>query len=346
MSIRNHIIEFEIPCHIQVENSFKDNKHSRFYPVIEDVPVEIRFKSYADDSRGVSVAGTAAGDRHGSMGNSSVQVWFDDSFIQKIPDDIDDELPIEAEPVFQMGSPKGKDRILIESAVEYLNKFLRAYRSSTSFYWITTLSVHEISRFSIADIYENESTEHRTKFITQGAVKFGSMDDDVLNRVRHAIQMESPISIYNELDLNAEDKIDRGDFNSAIIDSATLFESWIKDAFEIIACEQGNSEEEAREMITKGDDSGDYLSPKNIALAHIPKLGFDFEGTTEFDIWDKNTREIRNKVVHEGYQADATEARRSKNSAVLAMIKISNEFSEELDGSVAFVQEASKNHLY
>jgi hypothetical protein len=157
--------------------------------------------------------------------------------------------------------------------------------------------------------------------------------------------MESPVTIYNELDLNAEDKIDRTDYNSAIIDSATLFEAWLKDAFKAIACQQGHSEQEARELITKGDDSNEYLSPKNIALDHIPNLGFGFADTVEFDDWDTKTREVRNKVVHEGYQADRKEAIQAKDSATDAIVRLSSEFNDELEGTPLFVQKDPRGPL-
>jgi hypothetical protein len=82
-----------------------------------------------------------------------------------------------------MGQPKGIDRFLIENAIKYLNKFLKGYRSATSFYWITTLSPDEVIRFQIADRHEDDSVVSRSKFVTDGPVKFGPIDDRTLTRV-------------------------------------------------------------------------------------------------------------------------------------------------------------------
>lgn len=345
MGLRNYVVQFDIPYHIQVEDSFKENKDRRFYPVIDDIPAEIRFQSNAETEMDVGTAGTVAGDRHGNFGYSSVKVWFGNKFIQTIPEDIDDEMPIDAEPVFHMGQPRGTDRYLIKNAVEYLNKFLRIYRASTNFYWINSLSTYEIGRFSIADRYEDDTGDNRVRFVTQSALKSGPMDEAVLDRVRKGVQSPSPLTIYNELDLNAEDKIDRGEFNSAIIDSAILFEAWVEQAYQIVAVEQGKSEEEALEDITKGDDSDETISPKNIIKDHLSKFGFDFSETDEFEAWDKDTRIVRHKVVHDGYQASQQEARDAKDGATAALVRLSDEFEQELRGTPVFVQEQSKIHL-
>lgn len=339
MKINNYVVQLELPYHIQVEDSFKDNTEARFYPVIDDVPAELRFKSVENDSMGVGVEGTAEGDRHGNLGHSMVQVWFDDRFIETIPDDVGDDKPIDEEPVFQMGRPAGVDDLLVENAMEYLNKFLGVYRSRTGFYWITTVSAHEVVRFGIVERHEDGEEEYRTRFVTDGPVKFGPLEDDVLEEVTRGIQMESPVSLYNELDFDAADKIDRGEYNSSIIDSATLFEAWIKNAYHRIAIEQGKSKQEARQDITKGDGSGEFLSPKNIAKDHIPNLGFNFSGTDEFDDWDRDTRVVRNKVVHETYQASKTEAVNAKKAVTNAMVRLSKEFKSELEGTPLLVQE-------
>lgn len=345
MSVKNYVLQFDIPYHIQVEDSFKRNQEERFYPVIDEIPAELRFKSNSETEMGVGTAGSVAGDRHGNFGHSSVQVWFDEQLIDTIPEDIDDEMPIDAEPVFHMGQPRGTDRYLIENAVSYLNKFLRVYRASTNFYWISPLPSHEIGRFSIIERYADGTEDSRRRFVTQSAMKSGPMDEIVLERVKQGIQLPSPITLFNELDLNAEDKIDRGEFNSAIIDSAILFESWVEQAYQIIAVEHGKSEQEALDDITKGGDSDETLSPKNIITDHLSNFGFDFSTTDEFEAWDSDTREIRNKVVHDGYQASQEEARNAKDAATTALLRLSDEFKDELQGTTLFVQEEPQDPL-
>lgn len=345
MGVKNYVLQFDIPYHIQVEDSFKGNQEKRFYPIIDDIPAELRFESNPESKMEVGTAGSVAGDRHGNFGHSSVQVWFDGRFIGTIPEDMDDEMPIDTEPVFHMGQPRGTDRYLIENAVSYLNKFLRVYRASTNFYWITALSPHEIGRFGVVECHEDGTEDSRLRFVTQSALKSGPMDKAVLDRVRKGIQLPSPITLYNELDLNGEDKIDRGDFNSAIIDSAILFESWVEQAYQIIAVEHGKSEQEALEDITKGGDSDETLSPKNIITDHLSNFGFDFSATDEFEAWDNDTRVIRNKVVHDGYQASQEEARNAKDAVTAALVRLSDEFKDELQGTTLFIQEEPQDPL-
>jgi len=339
MCPENYVIAFDIPYHIQVRDSFKGNRESRFYPVIENIPAELRFESNTVDSYSIAIAGTAVGDRHGNLGYSSVQVWFGEDFIDHIPEDIENEVAIDAVPVFRMGSLGGLEGHLIENAVMYVNKFLEVYRSRTSFYWITPLSPYTITQFAVVDHYKNQSDDVRYRFVTESPLKTGPLNDSVQNEIKRGVQLETPITLYNQLDLNAEDKISRGDYNSAIIDSAILFETWIKEAFQIIAVKKGYSESWAIDKVTKGDGSGDYLSPKNIASDQILRLGFDFSETDEFQRWDKKTREVRNNVVHEGYQSNENEAREAKSSAIKAIVRLCDEFEDELERSPLLVRE-------
>lgn len=345
MNIKNYIVQFDLPYHIQVQDSFKNNQEKRFYPVIDDVPAEIRFQSNQEDSGGVAVAGTAAGDRHGRLGYSSVQVWFDYRFMNNIPDDIDEEKPIDADPVFHMGQPRGTDRFLIENALKYINKFLSVYRSITGFYWITSISPHEVIRFIIAENMKDGSQDRRTVFYTTSSLKSGPLDEDKLTTIQSGVQMETPVTIFDELDLDADDKIDRGDYNASIIDSAIMFESWVKSAFQEVAMENGYSREEAQEMIKKGGDSDEFMSPKNIIKDKFPEFGYDFTTQEEFTHWDERTRKVRNKVVHEGYQATFSEAKQAKDSTIKALSELSKGFKDSLEGTIYYIEERDDNIL-
>lgn len=345
MSLKNIIVQFDIPYHIQVEDSFKENQESRFYPVIDEIPAEIRFQSNVDDSGGVAVAGTAAGDRHGNLGYSSVQVWFDNQLIEQIPDDFEDELPAEDSLQFHMGPVRGENKFLIENALGYFNQFLNAYRHVTKFYWIKSLAPHEITRFNIAKKYEDKDTESKTQFVTKSALKSGPLSDEILNKVNYFSTHGLPDMLFYELILDAEDKIDRGEFNSAIVDSAMMFETWIKSVFEVAAVYNGFSEEKAKDMITKGGDSDDYLNPKNIITDQFPKLGYELSEADEFDDWDEHTRKVRNRVVHEGYNANFEEARLAQNSAVDAATQYSQILDEPLEGTKYPLFESSVDPL-
>jgi len=345
MTLKNIVVQFDIPYHIQVLDSFKENKESRFHPVIDQIPAEIRFKSNVEDTAGVAIAGTAAGDRHGNLGYSSVQVWFDSRFINQMPSEFEDDLPASDSLKFHMGPLIGKNGYVIKNSVKYLNKFISVYRHCTKFYWIKPLAPHAITRFQIIERFEDGSEEGRTQFVTKSAVKSGPLQDELLQRIRHFVLNDMPDNLFYELILDAEDKIDRGEYNSAIIDSATMFEMWIKSAFEIAAVDQGYSKQESVNMITKGDDSDDYLNPKNIVSDQFPKLGHDLSSLDVFDNWDKHTRKVRNKVIHEGYDACFEEAREAQDAAVSAVYEFAQELDEELEGTQYMLYEPSIDPL-
>jgi hypothetical protein len=343
--VRNIVVQFDLPYHIQVSDSFESNKNDRFYPVIDNIPAELRFKSNVEDAGGVAIAGTAAGDRHGNLGYSSVQVWFDSQFIKQIPDEFEDELPAADSLVFQMGPARGENRYLIEKAMKYLNKFLQIYRYCTKFYWIRPLAPHEITRFQLVERFEDGSEDATTQFVTQSAVKSGALDDEIIDRVKFFATNGMPDMLFYELILDAENKIDRGELNSAIVDSATMFETWVKSAFEATATAQGYSRKEATSMISKGDDSDEYLSPKNIVRDQFPKLDYSLSKLDVFEVWDEQTRKVRNKVVHEGYQSSFEEARKAQDAAVNAVFEFSQELSDELEGTKYMLYEPSINPL-
>lgn len=345
MALKNIIIQFEIPYHIQVKDSFKNNKNGRFYPVIEDIPAEIRFKSNVEDSGGIAIAGTAAGDRHGNLGYSSVQVWFDNQFIESMPEEFEDGPPAPDSLMFHMGPTTGETGYLIENAITYFNKFIQSYRHVSKFYWVKSLAPHEITRFQIVKKHEDGREETQTQFVTKSALKSGPLSDELLANIRRFTTQGLPEMLFYELILDAEDKIDRGEYNSAIVDSATMFEIWIKSVFEVVAQKNGFSEEEAKEMITKGGDSDEYLSPKNIIMDHFPSLGYELEKMDCFEDWDENTRKVRNMVVHEGYNANFKEARLAQNSAAEAVTQFSMELEDDLKDTKYMLYESTVNPL-
>lgn len=345
MTLKNIVTQFDIPYHIQVLDSFKENKESRFYPVIDGIPAEIRFKSNVEDTAGIAIAGTAAGDRHGNLGYSSVQIWFDDKFISQMPTEFEDEPPAADSLKFHMGPLVGEKGHIIKNSVEYLNKFINVYRHCTKFYWVKPLSPHTITRFQIIERLEDGSEEAKMQFVTKSAVKSGPLQDKILERIRHFTSNGMPDNLFYELILDAEDKIDRGEYNSAIVDSATMFEVWIKSAFEIAAVDQGYSDQESTNMITKGGDSEDYLSPKNIVRDQFPKLGHNLSDLEIFGEWDNNTRKVRNKVVHKGYNASFEESREAQDAAVSAVFKFAQELDEELEGTQYMLYEPSVDPL-
>jgi len=60
------------------------------------------------------------------------------------------------------------------------------------------------------------------------------------------------------------------------------------------------------------------------------KLSFNLEGTTEFQNWEDTAKDLRNDIVHEGYeptQSEAVEAVKINNRLV---VRIKSEFKEDL----------------
>lgn len=337
MQIAAEWVQFEIPYLLQVEDSFEGNEDARFCPRIADVPAELQFKKEArDDEKGDRpgmMFGMVEGDRLGNVSYTKVKVGFDRQFLDSLPKDFQNnfENVKEGHPTKWLKDLDGREGYIIQGAVDYVNRFLEIYRAGLGYYWIRGVSPAEVVYFMRTTVSTDGENYHHGTMYPRGGLKLGSatIDGEDHETLNARLQTEHQVPIEISLRLDARDKLDLGEYRLAVITAGTMFESFLKDGLKELMAAGGMSEDEIEAVFV---DDGDYTPITTLATETVPKtLHFDFEATDEFEAWDEQTREMRNRVVHEGYVPSEDEARAAYESAESVVEFLRNKMIERGD---------------
>jgi len=325
--MQHALVRFEIPYHIEVPDGIDPADNGpMFYPQVYGNPFGLSFERTSGDS-GIGGTVTVKRDRLGKATRSKVQAIIHDSVYNSIPAGGPDEIP---GAVAMMGSSmQDREGRAIKLVMRALNKFLQHYRQSTGYHWIRPLVVEDIIKFQI----RTDDRGFRDRSVTGGPLELGGntgLTEDNARRMAEALENDHPPNTYLQLHLNVLDKIDLGEYRTAIILSYNLFESWAKSAFVAAKMSSGDEKLEARKSIQK--DSGRYYATYNIVTDHYPKVGVDFEGYSRFDRWYDNFYEVRNKVVHEGYMPNKETVRSGHQECIDAIEYLQEEFGSDIEG--------------
>ncbi|QCD64717.1 MULTISPECIES: hypothetical protein [Halomicrobium] len=322
------LVRFEIPYHIEVPDGIEsDDDGPMFFPQVFGHPFGLSFERTSGDS-GIEGTVTVKRDRLGKATRSKVQGTIHHDVYKSIPAGGPDEIP---GAVAMMGSSmQDREGRAIKSVIMALNKFLQHYRQNTGYHWIRPLVVEDIIRFRI----RTDERGFRNRSVTGGPLELGAKTGLTENKARQmaeALKNNESANTYLQLHLDVLNKVDLGEFRTAIILSFNLFESWAKNAFVAAKISSENTELEARESIQ--DDSGQYYAIYNIVTDHYPKAGVEFEDYCRFDQWYDDFYEIRNKVVHEGYLPDKETVRSAHEECLDAIRHLQKEFGSDIEGS-------------
>ena len=314
-------VQFDIPYLLQVEDSIEGNEHARFRVEIDGVPAELQFKKEAQDNersdRPGMMFGLVEGDRHGNVSYTKVVVGFDQQLLNTIPEDMQKNFESikQGSPTKWLRGLDNREGRIIRAAVDSINRFLEVYRASLGYYWVRGISPSEIIYFMRTTVSENEDEYNHGLMYPRGGLKPGTatLGEKEHNTLNARLQAEHQVPIEITLRLDAQDKLDLGEYRLAVITAGTMFETFLKDGLKELMAAEGMSDEDIRDVFV---GEGDYTGVKTLARETVPKtLHFDFEATEEYKIWNKQTREMRNKVIHEAYSPTQEEARAAYESA-------------------------------
>ena len=246
---------------------------------------------------------------------------FDRQLLETLPNELqsDFENVKKGGPTKWLRNLDGREGHIIRTAVGHVNQFLEIYRASLGYYWIRTVSPSEVVYFMRTTVPKSgENYHHGVMYpgsaLTPGTSTISEESHDIIE-ARLNTEHEIPITI--SLRLDAQDKLDLGEYRLAVITAGTMFEAFLKDGLKELMAAEGMSDEEIESVFV---DNGDYTSISTLAKVTVPKaLHFDFEETVEFESWDEKTREMRNRVVHEGYIPSEDEARAAFEAADTAL---------------------------
>ncbi|MFC5133872.1 MULTISPECIES: hypothetical protein [Haloferacaceae] len=116
----------------------------------------------------------------------------------------------------------------------------------------------------------------------------------------------------------------------SILLSYILLERWVKNAFVKTVVHQGETEEDAKELIMKNDD--EFTSLKNILVNCFKHhAGVDFRASNLYAEWEDIVRDERNKVVHEDYIPDKESAQSMHETTIQCIEWIRGEIETSLE---------------
>lgn len=325
MEVAAEWVRFKIPYIIQVEDSFEENENARFRSQIDGVPAELRFKKEAHDGeerdRPGMMFGQVEGDRLGNVSYTKVIVGLDQQFLTTLPD----ELQSNFEGVKEGGRTKwlknldGREGHIIRTAVDHVNQFLEVYRASLGYYWIRGINPSEVVYFMRTTVPQDGDEFNHGSMYPRGGLTPGTstINEEGHDTIQARLQTEHKVPITISLRLDAQDKLDLGEYRLAVITAGTMFEAFLKDGLKDLMAAEGMSD---AEIVAVFVDNGDYTRITTLAKETVPKtLHFDFEATDEFKAWDEQTRKMRNRVVHEGHVPSEDEARAAYEAAESAI---------------------------
>lgn len=321
MGVAAEWVQFEIPYILQVEDSFQGNESARFRSRVRGVPAELQFKKEGregeESERPGMLFGQVEGDRLGNVSYTKVKVGFDQQLLDALSEELDDEFEAvkEGSPTKWLKNLDGREGRIIRAAVDHVNRFLEVYRASLGYYWIRGVSPSEVVYFMRTTVSENEDIYNHGTIYLGSALTPGTstIDEEAHDTIEARLNTEHNIPIIISLRLDAQDKLDLGEYRLAVITAGTMFEAFLKDGLKDLMAAQGMPDDEIESVFV---DDEDYTSITTLAKETVPKtLHFDFEATDEFEAWDEKTREMRNRVVHEGYVPSEEEARAAYDAA-------------------------------
>lgn len=331
MDIEEVRVRFDIPYLLQVEDSLGEQADP-YLINLDGIPANVYFKKVPGGSDGVSIAGRMIGDRLGNVSQTTVLVQFNEQLMREIPEEqIETSAPDSV--IHRSGTPgKGYRGLVVESAVEVVNRFLRVYKYVTVSYWMRDLFPYEIFSFDIKE-FKNDGEEYEMTYEYSNSPfeSFGSIiEDEKENEIRHLLKNQEVLSLYSKLELDIINKISLGQYSLAVVNAQRLFEIWTKHAARILL-EKEYNKEKAVELIW---DDGKYEGLKQLSHNFFPQhLDYDFAGTDQYDRWESAYNNIRNKVTHEGHTASHEEATKMYEACQSAQQAIHNRFEEELKGT-------------
>jgi hypothetical protein len=324
-----YIVEFSGPYSFRVPTSIgEDNDIPGYEVTLKDFHAELRLGDL-DNERGAfsgSGAVTFPRDRHGLLSSQKVQVHFDSDYISRLPDDVEGDNP-EVILGSEIPSP---DQQIIEDSVSVYNRFIELYKVQTESFWMRSLNAHEIHGFTIKCIEDNEVVNDRSHGLSGGAVQMGTIPQEDDLKLRQSLAENLEVTLSRKLELDIYDKIDLGEYRLAIISTNQLFVFWTRREYTKILKKMGKSEQEAKNRMWN-DGRGEFHHIKTIYEMIDSDIGSNLLHNEEFAYWNYHCREKRNRIVHQGVEANKKDADKALQYTSTAMTEFKRRFNKELN---------------
>ncbi|MGR8934830.1 MAG: hypothetical protein ACU837_10645 [Gammaproteobacteria bacterium] len=288
-NLKNIILQLKVPLAFDVLNSFKkEDTGTPYFVVINNIPAKIHFERVYDfkykGEFNIAPYSKIPEDRNSLLSYMNAQIWFDKQTFGSMC--IKKETLSEVEPH------------LLEIAIQYLNKFIKAYKSVTKDYWLRPIVRNDIFNYQcyLVDWAENHISisyaiagHHCVQF--NGGKEF-KLTDSQDNLLRNRL-VGNEYDFRNELWLDMQNNFSLGYYNIALLQSITAFESFVY--FEL---KKGLSKTKL-DKIKKKADCGCMAGITEVCTRGIKQhYEVDFGITQEFLDLKNKALKYRNDIVH------------------------------------------------
>ena len=279
--IQRSILEFDLPFLINLPDDHYYVKYAGL-----DVEVRLRHVPVSSPGRGLqpgvafSPDAHIIGDRWGRLAYTKLNIVFNHEIYVKF------HILIHT--------------YLLQKSVELVRRILEVCRIVTGDHYIHDITGADIMTYNIShyDLNGNKMPGDLTGFLGSGVtLTTGGADNisaDKLDVIKDMLEKDTKIPLNQELLLNAGDYYFYGNYKVAVIEAETAFEIFIHEFVSKHYRSKHKPENDIKNIL-------EQTGFKNLLIDHIRILSkFDFANSTQYSNWEKNTYELRNKIVHQG----------------------------------------------
>lgn len=201
-----------------------------------------------------------------------------------------------------------EDNELIAVAVARVNRLIEHYRDVFGDPLVRPVSSLHLVHFTMVE--ESKGGERQQRAVSRGAgpLRVGLGDEDKAREteIRARLERDEPPTIQRMIELDIRARVSTGEYRLAVVEAATLFESWLRPALEQALMRKGDTPAQVAGRFSR--PNGVPRGVRNIVTTVLPvATGYSgFESTPEFADWDA-ARELRNDLVH-GHRLRVTAA--------------------------------------
>lgn len=192
-----------------------------------------------------------------------------------------------------------EDSVLVARAMSAANTLIAHYRDLGNQPLLRELSMLDVVHFKIVEEFGQDKSREHWYSTGRQALVFGVNDErrrmeDVL---RQRVQAATPVAFLRQLELDVLAHAESGDYRLAVIEMATLFESWLRRYIVIVLAERGHSQADINRRFVR--QNGRFMSVTEIARTIVPEVfAFDFLNSQPGRDWQLSVRDLRNELVH------------------------------------------------
>jgi len=289
-TLKNIIIQFNIPFGIDVLNSIKEGDVGKPYMVVIDkTPVMLRFERIYDfkyKSDGIDMAAFSKidEDRSGILSYMKIQIHFDTQIFKKV--NIDREKILMYSEVF------------FEVGIEYVNKFLKSYKQNTDQFWIRNVTKKDIFGYIYHLVDSDKNSATTTSSIPKGnPITFNGGKEFKLEDKKDEVLRKLLKTDYNdlreELIYDMQDSFSLGKYNTALLQSVMRFENFVYSNLKL------NNISNRKIDNFKRKECGCLIGISEVCTKVFKEIfEIDFGETVEFENLKKYALKNRNKIIH------------------------------------------------